>query len=51
MKTDELYILYHLIGARQKGTIEAVFKELDFLIGIHSKELIEKAKNYKPPEF
>ena len=51
MKTDELYILYHLIGARQKGTLEAVFKELDFLIGIHSKELIEKAKNYKPPEF
>lgn len=51
MKTDELYILYHLIGARQKGTIEAVFKELDFLISIHSKELIEKAKNYKPPEF
>lgn len=51
MKTDELYILYHLIGARQKGTLEAVFKDLDFLIGLHSKALIEKAKNYKPPEF
>jgi hypothetical protein len=51
METDELYILYHLLGARQKGTLEAMFKELDFLISIHSKELIEKAKNYKPQEF
>ena len=51
METDELYILYHMMNARKKGTLEAVFKDLDFLIGLHSKALIEKAKNYKPQEF
>jgi hypothetical protein len=51
MKTDELYILYHMMNARTKTSLEAVFKDLDFLIKLHSKELIEKAKNYKPQEF
>jgi hypothetical protein len=51
MKTDELYILYHMIHARTKTDLGAVFKGLDFLIGLHSKALIEKAKNYKPRDF
>jgi hypothetical protein len=51
MKTDELYILYHMMHARTKTDLGAVFKDLDFLIGLHSKALIEKAKNYKPRDF
>jgi hypothetical protein len=51
MRTDELYILYHMMHARTKTDLGAVFKDLDFLIGLHSKALIEKAKNYKPRDF
>lgn len=48
MKTDELYILYHLMKAKDAYMAgEQVYKELQRLIGLHSKELQEKAKLYK----
>jgi len=51
MKTDELYILYHLMKAKETASttldLVAVYMELQRLIGLHSKELQEKAKLYK----
>jgi len=50
MKTDELYILYHMIKARDKlygkPEMEAVYKELGELIGLHGWVKVEKAKLY-----
>ena len=57
MKTDELYILYNLMKAKEAASSYEVVKwgesgpvackELDRLIGLHSKELQDKAKLYK----
>jgi hypothetical protein len=51
MKTDELYILYHLMKAKDTASttldLVEVYVELQRLIGLHSKELQEKAKLYK----
>lgn len=51
MKTDELYILYHLMKAKDTASttldLVEVYMELQRLIGLHSKELQEKAKLYK----
>lgn len=54
METDELYILYHLIKAKEtaRSTLDlvAVYREIDRLIDLHGKELIAKAKLYTPRE-
>jgi hypothetical protein len=51
MKTDELYILYNIMKAKEvaKTTLDLVevYKELMRLIDLHSPELQEKAKLYQ----
>jgi hypothetical protein len=51
MKTDELYILYNLMKAKEIATttldLVEVYKELTRLIELHSPELREKAKLYQ----